>query len=150
MRNSPARLIALGVLSYPVPSSRIRERALDLTELRYDPRKIRWLNRNLRTISRIIVHPQFRGIGLARELVRTLCQNSDVRYVEAMAHMGRAVPFFERAGMTRHEPADDTSPIYYLWDRNVSEARRRRCHPEVTPRDLAIRVRDPSRRTASG
>ncbi len=60
-----------------------------------------------------------------------MCQQSGVRYLDAMAHMGRAVPFFERAGMTRHEPADDTSPVYYLWDRNkTASVTRESCRPD--------------------
>ncbi len=35
-RRDDARVVAVGVLSYPVPSSCIRERILRLTDLRYD------------------------------------------------------------------------------------------------------------------
>jgi len=111
-----ARVVAVGVLSYPVPSCIARERALRLPRARYDPKKIRWLNANLRTISRIIIHPQFRGVGLASELVRCICDDSTVRYIEAMATMARAVPFFARAGMKRAGQSNQGA-IYYLWER---------------------------------
>ncbi len=117
--NDAARVVAVGVLSYPVPSCAIREKLIHVDTKRYAPAKIRWLNHNLRTISRIIVHPQFRGVGLASELAQTLCTESGVRYVEAMAVMGIAVPFFQRAGMTRYEPDPAGRPIYYLWDRAI-------------------------------
>src|SRR5687767_2254082 len=52
-----ARCVAVGVLGYPTPSSHARERELQLRGARYARRKIRWLNANLRTISRVIVHP---------------------------------------------------------------------------------------------
>ena len=112
-----ARFAAVGVLVYPTPSCAARECALGLRGSRYARRKIRWLNANLRTISRVIVHPQFRGVGMASELVRAMCAESGVRYVEAMAMMGRVVPFFEKGGMRRIDAGED-KPVYYLWDRD--------------------------------
>jgi GNAT superfamily N-acetyltransferase len=110
------RIVAVGVLSYPVPSCRARERALRLPRARYEPKKIRWLNANLRTISRVIIHPQFRGVGLASALVRHICNDSNVSYIEAMATMAKAVPFFDRAGMKRAGESKDGA-TYYLWKR---------------------------------
>ena len=112
-----ARCVAVGVLGYPTPSCAARQRTLRLRGARYARRKIRWLNANLRTISRVIVHPQFRGVGVASELVRVICADSGVRYVEAMATMGRVVPFFEKGGMRRIDAGEDR-PVYYLWDRD--------------------------------
>ena len=57
------------------------------------------LNREMRTISRVIVHPMFRSTGLAVALVRHVLERAETRYVEALAAMGRVNPFFERAGM---------------------------------------------------
>ncbi|HUO08555.1 MAG TPA: hypothetical protein VM008_09675 [Phycisphaerae bacterium] len=57
------------------------------------------LNRDMRTISRVIVHPMFRSVGLAVELVRYALVHAETPYVEALAAMGRVNPFFERAGM---------------------------------------------------
>jgi len=57
------------------------------------------LNREMRTISRVVVHPMFRSIGLAVELVKHLLRNAQTPYVEALAAMGRVHPFFQRAGM---------------------------------------------------
>jgi GNAT superfamily N-acetyltransferase len=57
------------------------------------------LNRDLRTISRVIVHPIFRSVGLAVKLVQHLLAHAETPYVEALAAMGRVHPFFERAGM---------------------------------------------------
>ncbi len=54
------------------------------------------LNRDLRTISRVIVHPIFRSAGLAVELVRHLLQHATTPYVEALAAMARVHPFFTR------------------------------------------------------
>jgi len=57
------------------------------------------LNREMETISRVIVHPIFRGAGMAVRLVQHALDNGDMRYVEALAAMGKVNPFFERAGM---------------------------------------------------
>ncbi len=116
-RDAPeqARVIAVGVLSYPVLSCRLRERVLGLT--RYNKaRRIVFANRHIRSISRVIVHPQFRALGLASLLVRQLIESCPTRYVEALAVMGRAHPFFKCAGMREYLSEADSRPVYYLFD----------------------------------
>ena len=106
------RVVAVGVLSYPVPCRRARERYFNLTGQSF-AQKLAFANANLRTISRVIVHPQFRGIGLASALVRHMCHHCPTPYIEASAAMGRAHPFFEKAGMHRIDPLTD-EPVYYV------------------------------------
>ena len=114
-RTQPAT-VAVAVLSYPVPSCRPRERWFGLTGTRAE--NLVFANANLRTISRVVVHPQFRSLGLSTLLVRCLCEHCDTRFVEAIAMMGRAHPLFDRAGMTRTNPdAPDDEPAYYVLDR---------------------------------
>src|SRR3954467_3786715 len=67
------RLIAIGVLSYPVPSSGGRRRALRLRGSRNT--ELTFANHHIRTISRVIVHPQFRALGLSSLLVRCICKH---------------------------------------------------------------------------
>ena len=57
------------------------------------------LNRDFITISRVIVHPKYRGIGLAVKLVKETLEKIGYRYVEALAVMARYNPFFKKAGM---------------------------------------------------
>lgn len=57
------------------------------------------INRNIRRISRVIIEPRFRGLGLASRLVRETMPRINVPIVEAMAVMGQVNPFFEKAGM---------------------------------------------------
>ncbi|MHC4912051.1 MAG: hypothetical protein ACYTE5_03490 [Planctomycetota bacterium] len=57
------------------------------------------VNKNVRCISRVIIEPRFRGIGLASRLVRETMSEMDVAVVEAIAEMGTVNPFFEKAGM---------------------------------------------------
>lgn len=61
----------------------------------------RRLNAEVRTISRVIVHPRYRGLGVATRLVRAYLANPLTRRTEAVAVMGAYAPFFERAGMRR-------------------------------------------------
>jgi hypothetical protein len=108
-------LIAVAVLSYPTLNCRAREHALHLHQLQPKDR-YRFLNQNLRTISRVIIHPQFRSLGLASALVQKLCLESKTPYVEALAAMGRAHPLFQKAGMTLI-PYENQHVLYYLWKR---------------------------------
>lgn len=73
------------------------------------------LNREVRTISRVVIDPTWRGLSLAVQLVRhalehplPTCGFRPV-FTEALAAMGRVSPFFERAGMTRYDrpPRDE-------------------------------------------
>jgi GNAT superfamily N-acetyltransferase len=63
--------------------------------------RIKWLNANVRCISRVVVDPRYRGMGLAVRLVRETLPLAGVHVVEALAAMGNINPFFEKAGMTR-------------------------------------------------
>lgn len=110
-----ARLVAVGVLSYPVPSCSARERWFNLRGTRRE--KLVFLNAYVRTISRVVVHPQFRSVGLASILVRWMCQSCPTRYVEAIARMGAVHPMFERAGMTRVPALAPDEPAYFVFDR---------------------------------
>ena len=64
------------------------------------------INRELRTISRVIIDPRYRGVGIAKRLVRTYLDEPDTPCTEAVAAMGPVCPFFERAGMAPHPIAD--------------------------------------------
>lgn len=63
----------------------------------------RRLNDEVRTISRVIVHPHHRGRGVARRLVRAYLDNPLTPATEALARSARRTRFFERAGMTRYD-----------------------------------------------
>jgi GNAT superfamily N-acetyltransferase len=68
---------------------RSRDRAADTARI----------NRELRTISRVIIDPRYRGLGLAAALVRAYLARPLTPATEAVAAMGAISPFFERAGM---------------------------------------------------
>lgn len=112
---APGRLVAIAVSSYPFPTCHARRRALGLTGSRRA--ELRFANRHLRNISRVIVHPQFRALGLSSQLVRWMCAHCNTRYVEAIAKMGIAHPFFERGGMKRINSDVPGESAYYLFER---------------------------------
>jgi len=59
------------------------------------------LNKDLVWISRVVLHPKYRTIGLGTMLVKKTLPLIDRRYVETIAVMAKYNPFFERAGMTK-------------------------------------------------
>lgn len=61
---------------------------------------IQKVNAEISRISRVIIHPKFRGVGLAHELVRLTMPLTHMRLIETVAAMPKYNPFFERAGMT--------------------------------------------------
>jgi GNAT superfamily N-acetyltransferase len=63
------------------------------------------INRSIRCISRVVIEPRFRGLGLAARLVRETMAKLNVPIVEAMAVMGWVNPFFEKAGMKAYKGA---------------------------------------------
>ena len=67
-------------------------------------RGVRALNRSVRTISRVVIDPRYRALGLARRLVRRYLDDPLTECTEAVAAMGRCCPFFVRAGMREIEP----------------------------------------------
>ena len=60
------------------------------------------VNENVRRISRVIIEPRFRGLGLASRLVRETMPRLNVPIIEAVAVMGLVNPFLEKAGMTAY------------------------------------------------
>lgn len=59
------------------------------------------VNRDIVRLSRIIIHPKFRGVGLAQKLVRETLPLTGKRIVETVAAMPKYNPFFEKAGMIK-------------------------------------------------
>ncbi len=59
------------------------------------------LKHELSTITRVVLHPKYRTIGLGARLVKETLPLAGTRYVEAIAVMARYNPFFEKAGMQR-------------------------------------------------
>jgi tRNA(Met) C34 N-acetyltransferase TmcA len=59
------------------------------------------LNEKLSTISRVVVHPKYRTIGLGSKFVRETLPLAGTPYVEMPAVMAKYNPFAEKAGMQK-------------------------------------------------
>jgi len=93
---------AVGVIVYTMPSPGLELRNVATGNLfvGFDrSTRLALINKNIRCISRVIIEPRFRGLGLASRLVRETMPEMGVPIVEAMAVMGLVNPFFEKAGM---------------------------------------------------
>jgi GNAT superfamily N-acetyltransferase len=108
------RVVAIAVLSWSPLGCTARDTVLNLRRFEMKERA-KWLNKNVRTISRVVVHPQFRGVGLGSHLVRQILEEAPTRYVETIAAMGKVHPFFEKAGMRRIQ--HDGEKAYFIFDR---------------------------------
>jgi ABC-type lipoprotein export system ATPase subunit/GNAT superfamily N-acetyltransferase len=94
------RIAAVLVVSPPLANVRGRNLA---TDGRYGgsdrAAALRLANAEIECISRVIVHPVFRGQGLAVRLVEHAIATAETPLVEALAAMGALHPLFARAGM---------------------------------------------------
>lgn len=59
------------------------------------------MNQQLWLLSRVVLHPTYRGAGIAAAFVRRACQGCPVPWIETLSAMGQVNPFFERAGFQR-------------------------------------------------
>jgi GNAT superfamily N-acetyltransferase len=109
------RLVGVAVLSWPVPMCVERNRFFHVPPGYGNA--LRFANANVRTISRVIVHPQFRALGLARRLVRDLIDACPTRYVESSTTMGPFINCFTGAGMARVDDGLSGRPAYFVIDR---------------------------------
>lgn len=92
----------VGVIVYrmPTPALELRNVATNNLFIGFDrATQLSMVNKTIRCISRVIIEPRFRGLGLASRLVRETMPKIGFPIVEALAVMGLVNPFFEKAGM---------------------------------------------------
>lgn len=95
-------LVGIVVYGLPPVNSPLRDLATaDRFRIADRAARAKKLNRELRTIARVIIDPRFRSLGLAAALVRHTLPHAGTPWVEASAVMGAINPFFEKAGMKR-------------------------------------------------
>jgi len=85
-----------GVIVYCYPPPTCFGRKLVLPKM-----TMKELNEKLSTISRVVVHPKYRTIGLGSKLVKETLPLVGTPYVEMPAVMAKYNPFAERAGMKK-------------------------------------------------
>jgi ABC-type lipoprotein export system ATPase subunit len=81
------------VYCYPPPMSFGRKQVWkgDMKQLQHD----------ISVVSRVVIHPKYRSIGLGEKLVKDTLLFAGTPYVEAVAVMAKYNPFFEKAGMQK-------------------------------------------------
>jgi ABC-type lipoprotein export system ATPase subunit/GNAT superfamily N-acetyltransferase len=84
----------VGVIVYAYPPPNCSGRGLVLLRM-----PIRELNAKLSIISRVVIHPKYRSIGLGAKLIRETLPRVGTPYVEMVAVMAKYNPFAEKAGM---------------------------------------------------
>lgn len=92
--------VGICVFTAPAASLAQRSRAFGLADPR-SPVALGALNERLWLLQRVVLHPTYRGAGIASAFVRRACELCPVDWIETLTAMGRANPFFERAGFVR-------------------------------------------------
>jgi len=108
------------------------------------------LNQQLWLLQRVVLHPTWRGAGIAAKFVRRACALCPAPWIETLSAMGQVNPFFERAGFQRigvirgtsggqhrsiesREKSRHSEPVYYVFDNRTSS---RETHPFISRRAL--------------
>jgi hypothetical protein len=92
--------IGICVFTAPAASLAIRSRFFGLKDAR-SRLALTAMNQQLWLLARVVLHPTYRGAGIAAEFVRRACESCPVPWIETLTAMGHANPFFERAGFVR-------------------------------------------------
>jgi ABC-type lipoprotein export system ATPase subunit/GNAT superfamily N-acetyltransferase len=124
------RPIGICVFSAPAASLHWRNRWFGL----HQPRSrltLQALNAQLWLLQRIVLHPDYRGAGIAAAFVRRACQLCPVNWIETLSALGHAAgAFFEKAGFVRvgvvwHSRRGDAAAVYGRRVRLSAESRRK-------------------------
>jgi hypothetical protein len=106
------KTIGVIVYSMPNPSLELRNAATNNFFTGLDrSTQLSLLNKNIRRISRLVIEPRFRGLGLAAMLVRKTMPMLNIPIIEASGIMGKVNPFLEKAGMTSYEAQQKTGNV---------------------------------------
>ena len=92
--------IGICVFATPAAALTLRSKYFGLT----NPRSrvaMGALNEQLWLLQRVVLHPTYRGAGIAAGFVRRACELCPVDWIETLSAMGQVNPFFERAGFDR-------------------------------------------------
>lgn len=138
---------AVGIAMFGFPHLLLSARNIALPE--YAPKRIRetgagGLNSNVRLLQRVVVEPRYRGVGVARALIRHGLANIAQPIVECVAQMGAFSDFLLGAGFTHvcdvRPPASVRNLNEFLARHDIATAElldpalRERLSPEVAAR----------------
>ncbi len=96
-------------ISYVYPHIALRGRNIALPEYagKVTSEHLKKINKEIVRISRVIVAPKFRSIGLGAYIVKKTMPMTNMKIVETLAIMARYNPFFQVAGMKKVEVPKD-------------------------------------------
>ena len=63
--------------------------------------EMQMMNRQLILLQRLVLHPTYRGAGIAVPFLRAACDRTGIKWVETLTGLGETHPVFERAGFVR-------------------------------------------------
>jgi GNAT superfamily N-acetyltransferase len=98
-----------GVIVYCYPPPTCLGRRLVLPKM-----SMKEINEKLSIISRVVVHPKYRTIGLGAKLIRDTLLLIETPYVEMVAVMAKYNPFAEKAGMKKvleQKPSEEVKRV---------------------------------------
>jgi hypothetical protein len=113
-KKSGLRIQTIGVIVYSTATlgQQIRNIATNNFFIGFDQKtQLALLNKYVRRISRLIIEPRFRSLGLAKHLVRETMSMMNFPIIEAVAVMGMVNPFLEKAGMKAYTAPEKASNI---------------------------------------
>lgn len=115
MRSEIDPIVGVIVYSMPACSSQLRNAATGgLFNKLGSTATMQLINKNVRTISRVVIEPRYRNLGLGYKLVGKTMPLLQMPYIEALAVMGKVNPFFEKAGMMKFEGPRQTKNVKLL------------------------------------
>lgn len=76
---------------------------------------INWLNDNVRLLNRVMVRPQYRGQGIATQLVKQTLPLVGVTYVECLTFAELIMGVLHRCGFQQHGESLKHTCQYWLW-----------------------------------
>ena len=95
-----ARPAGVCVFTVPALSLGPRNRYFGLGG-RWSRTGLKAMNAQLCLLQRVVVHPTYRGAGVASAFVRRSCELCPWPWIETLSELGRVHPLFERAGFVR-------------------------------------------------
>lgn len=119
------RAVGIAVFGYPHLLLAARNQALP----QFGPKQIASggasdMNQQLRLLQRVVVEPRFRGVGIARALIRHALNHTSARYVECIAQMGEFSDFLISSGFRRvteiPPPASARAITDFLADKGIA------------------------------
>lgn len=100
-------IIGIVVITYPHLALKGRNVYTNNKYSKMTKENCKKINEEFECIARVILHPSYRGIGLAYYMLKEYFKLSKSKYIETVAVMAQYTPFFEKSGMKRIETDED-------------------------------------------